>query len=404
MRVLHTADWHLGKVFEQSQVNFSLLGEQEKILEKIIKIADEERVDIVVIAGDIFDSYNPPNEARRLYNRTILELSRKGERPVIIISGNHDSPEGLAAIKPLSEEFGIFIQHLPGAEIIQHQGYKSKYFTAQSKENWLNIQLPTGESATFYLLPYVSESRLNEIFTGDSLLDKAISYNEKLESLISKSSPFEQDHLILVSHIFVDRGTLGGSEKTLILGSSYTFETSRIPEQFSLVLLGHLHRVQQINEKIFYSGSIFPMNVREVEASPAKYVTVLDLHNGGFESQLMEILPKDYVRIEKFETITDALENLKEPEGLIFIEISKPLNDHTSLSEVLKRLKSKLLGITFGSPLDMEDEYFSEIKPEELSDKELFVEFYKKQMAKEPDEDLIKLYLEILNEVRNETG
>ena len=404
MKILHTADWHLGKVFEQSQINFSLLGEQEKLLEKIVKIANEERVDVVVIAGDVFDSYNPPNEARRLFNRTILELSRKGERAVIIISGNHDSPEGLAAIKPLSEEFGIFIQHLPGAEIIQNRKYKSKYFTAQSKGNWLNIQLPTGESATFYLLPYVSESRLNEIFTGNSLLDKTVSYNEKLETLISKNSPFEQHHLILVSHIFVDRGILGGSEKTLILGSSYTFETSRIPEQFSLVLLGHLHRTQQINEKIFYSGSIFPMNVREVEVSPAKYVTVFELYDGRFERELIEILPEEYIRIEKFETIRDALENLEEPEGLIFIEISRPLNDQTSLSEVLKRLKGKLLGITFGSPPDTEDEYFSKIKPEKLTDRELFIEFYQKQMNKEPDEDLIKLYLEILNEVRNETS
>ncbi len=404
MKILHTADWHLGKVFEQSQVNFSLIGEHEKILGKIVKIADEENVDIIVIAGDIFDSYNPPYEARRLYNRTIVELSRKGERPVIIISGNHDSPEGLATIKPFSEEFGIFIQHLPGAEIIQNRVFKSKYFTAQSRGNWLNIQLSSGESATFYLLPYVSESRLNEIFAGNSLLDKTISYNEKIGSLISERSPFKQDHLILVSHIFVDRGKLGGSEKTLILGSSYTFETSRIPNQFSLVLLGHLHRAQQIDERIFYSGSIFPMNVKEVETSPAKFVNIFNLGKNSFDYQPSEILSSNYVKIERFETIKDALEKLEEAEGLTFIEINTPLNDQSSLSELLKRLKGKLLGITFGSPPDMEDEYFSRIRPEELSDRELFIEFYRKQMGKEPDEEIVKLYLEILNEVRNEAG
>ncbi len=402
MKILHTADWHLGKVFEQSQVNFSLMGEHQKILEKIVKIADEEKVDIVIIAGDIFDSYNPPNEARSLFNRTLIELSKSGERPVIVISGNHDSPEGLASIKPFSERFGIFIQHLPGGNILSGS-FESRYFSARSNGNWLNITLKDGRSVTFYLLPYVSETRLNEIFSGYSLFDKTISYNEKLQALISEASPFEQDHLVLVSHIFVDKGLPGGSEKTLILGSSYTFETERIPEEFSLVLLGHLHRAQQVDERIFYSGSIFPMNVREIENSPAKSVSIFELHSDGFDYHPVEILPENYVRIERFETIEEAL-RLDDPNGLIFIEVKNPLSSQTALSDVVKKFRGRLLGITFGNPEEFEDEYFARMDPSKLTDKELFEESYKKQMGREPDDEIVKIFLEILNEVRNEAG
>ncbi len=402
MKILHTADWHLGKVFEQSQINFSLINEQKRILEKITKIADDEKIDIVVIAGDIFDSYNPPNEARALFHETILELSKHGERPVIVISGNHDSPEGLASIKPFTEKFGIFIHHLPREEK-KTVRFSFTSFSAEQQGNWLHIELKSGESVNFYLLPFVSETRLNEAFHGDHLFDKTLSYNDKIQSLISSPPPFSGDHSILVSHIFVDRGLPGGSEKTLILGSSYTFETSRIPDSYSLVLLGHLHRAQQIEHRIFYSGSIFPMNVREIENSPSKYVSVFDMHPEGFDMDLIEILPENYVDLKKFETLEKALEH-PIPEGLIFIEIEKPLTDQITFSEVVKKFKGKLLGITFGNPEELEDEYYTRIDPSKLSDRELFVEFYRKQTGTEPEEELIRIFLEIMNEVRNEAG
>ncbi len=402
MKILLTADWHLGKVFEQSQVNFSLYGEHERILERIVKIADDEKVDAVVIAGDIFDSYNPPNEARSLFNRTLVELSQAGERPVIVISGNHDSPEGLASIKPFSERSGIFIHHLPGVEILS-QDYRSKNFYARSSGNWLNIEFVTGETVTFYLLPYVSETRLNESFSGYTLFDKALSYNEKLQALISEPSPFEQDHLILVSHIFAEKGILGGSEKTLILGSSFTFEVERIPKDFSLVFLGHLHMQQQIDERIFYPGSIFPMNVREIKNSPAKSVSIFELHDGGFERHIVEVVPGDYVRVVSLETIEEAL-RLEDSGGLIFIEVKSPLTSQTGLSEVVRKFRGRLLGITFGSTGDFEDDYFGQIDPSTLTDRDLFTEFFKRQTGKEPDEELVRLFLEILNEVRNEAG
>ena len=91
LKLLHTADWHLGKTFKNT--DFSLLEIQQQILKEIVEIAEKEDVDIVFIAGDIFDSYNPPFKAEELFYSTLKELTANGRRLVIAIAGNHDAPE-----------------------------------------------------------------------------------------------------------------------------------------------------------------------------------------------------------------------------------------------------------------------------------------------------------------------
>ncbi len=87
MKILHTADWHLGKKLDR----FSRLEEQVSAMEEIITIADEEQADLVLIAGDLFDNFNPAVEAVELFYKTLKRLSLNGKRPVIAIFGNHDS-------------------------------------------------------------------------------------------------------------------------------------------------------------------------------------------------------------------------------------------------------------------------------------------------------------------------
>ena len=89
MKILHTADWHLGKRLDR----FDRLPEQKQVLEEIIEIANRENPDVVLVAGDLFDTFNPPVEAVELLYRTLRQLSADGKRAVIAIAGNHDSPE-----------------------------------------------------------------------------------------------------------------------------------------------------------------------------------------------------------------------------------------------------------------------------------------------------------------------
>jgi DNA repair protein SbcD/Mre11 len=117
IKILHTADWHLGKRLQE----FSRLEEQKEVLEEIIQIADREAVDFVLLAGDIFDSFNPSHEAVELLYKTLKRLSNNGQRPIIAISGNHDSTQFVEAPDPLAREMGIF--------------FYSRYDTVIPKEN-----------------------------------------------------------------------------------------------------------------------------------------------------------------------------------------------------------------------------------------------------------------------------
>jgi len=114
MKILHTSDWHLGKKLG----HYSRLEEQINVLDEICTIADEHAADVVVIAGDLFDTYNPPNEAVDLFYSTVKRLSREGKRPVFAIAGNHDSPDRIQTPDPLARECGIIFIGNPQVKVV----------------------------------------------------------------------------------------------------------------------------------------------------------------------------------------------------------------------------------------------------------------------------------------------
>src|ERR1035437_2649810 len=109
MKILHTSDWHLGKRLE----GFSRLNEQSAVLQEICDIADSEKAEAVIIAGDLFDTFNPSTEAVELFYHFTKKLTNNGTRPVIAIAGNHDSPERIEAPDPLAPECGILFSGFP---------------------------------------------------------------------------------------------------------------------------------------------------------------------------------------------------------------------------------------------------------------------------------------------------
>ena len=113
MKILHTSDWHLGKRLD----DFSRIGDQEAVLEEICALAQQEEADAIVIAGDLYDTFNPPAEAIELFYKTVKRLSANGQRAVIAIAGNHDSPERIEAPDPLARACGILFAGFPQVQI-----------------------------------------------------------------------------------------------------------------------------------------------------------------------------------------------------------------------------------------------------------------------------------------------
>ena len=122
MRFIHTSDWHIGKNLE----GHSRLEEQEKFCNDFIKIVETNNIDMVIIAGDVYDTSNPPAGAETLFYKTICKLADNGNRCVLVIAGNHDNPERLSAITPLAKEQGIIILGYPLSSTtkLKYNGYE----------------------------------------------------------------------------------------------------------------------------------------------------------------------------------------------------------------------------------------------------------------------------------------
>lgn len=121
MKILHTSDWHIGKNLE----SYSRLEEQEEFLKEICELCEKENVDAILLAGDIFDTFNPSSKALELFYKYSKKLSREGGCPLIAIAGNHDSPERIEAPEPLARECGIILLGYPDSSI---EPFTGKWF------------------------------------------------------------------------------------------------------------------------------------------------------------------------------------------------------------------------------------------------------------------------------------
>ena len=156
MRILHTGDWHLGKNLEGQ----SRMDEQELFLNDFIEIVERQDVDLVIIAGDVYDSSNPPARAEKMFYDTLKRISNHGKRLTLVISGNHDNPERLVAAGPLAMEHGIIMVGTP--KTIVQQGDYGKHKILNSGEGFIEIEI-NGEKSVILTVPYPSEKRLNEV-------------------------------------------------------------------------------------------------------------------------------------------------------------------------------------------------------------------------------------------------
>jgi len=199
MKILHTSDWHLGKRLD----DFSRLEEQQAVMEEICEIAEREETDVVLVSGDLFDTFNPPTEAIDLLYKTLKRLTANGHRPVIAIAGNHDSPDRIEAPDPLARECGIIFAGYPNSVVmpfILESGLK----VLQSDEGFLELQLP-GTSVPLRVLftPYANEYRLKTFLGHEESEDELRNMlQERWQSLADRYCDSRGVN-ILVTHLFM---------------------------------------------------------------------------------------------------------------------------------------------------------------------------------------------------------
>ena len=254
MKILHTADLHIGKRVNE----FSMLVDQKYILEQILSITDTEAPDAVILAGDLYDRSIPVGEAVELLDFFLTQLSQR-EIPVFAVSGNHDSPERL--------DFGRRILCKTGIHMVGSFSGTPVHIALQDKYGPVH----------FYLLPFLKPAMVSPYYPNIDCYDTAV------RTVVSHIHADFAERNILVAHQFVINGSWEPERtdsESISVGGVDQVDASAF-DGFDYVALGHLHRPQAVGRPgIRYAGS--PLKYSFSEAGHAKSVTVVDLEEKGY--------------------------------------------------------------------------------------------------------------------------
>lgn len=399
MKILHTADWHLGKHLEGA----SRLEEQESFLKDFVALAEQEQVDLVIIAGDVYDASNPPSKAESLFYDALKALSKEGERMTLVISGNHDNPERLVAAGPLARDHGIVMAGTP--KTIVETGAYGQCQVLASGEGYIEIEI-RGERAVILTVPYPSEKRLNEVLYNEGDDDEARleSYTDRIHALFSQLEPHFRDDTInlVVSHLFAMGSVEAGSERSIQLGGSYILDGRCFPEKAQYVALGHIHKPQVVpgtGGKARYSGS--PLHYSKKEIGFEKQCLLVQVKAG--EEAVVTSLPLPVYKLIEIwqckgveEAILKAAEN-SERSCWVYLEIETDQYIREDEIKQIRSLKKDVLEIMPRFVMQETDEDSSALErfAEQPFDVH-FKAFYEKERAVAPTEELVACLLSIL--------
>ena len=403
MKFIHTSDWHIGKNLE----GHSRLEEQEKFCDDFVKIVEENNIDMVIIAGDVYDTSNPPAGAETLFYKTICRLADDGNRCVLVIAGNHDNPERLSAVSPLAKEQGIIILGYPLSSTTESK-YKGFEIT-EAGRGYMKLNIG-GEKATIITLPYPSEKRLNDAIRNvDDENELQKNYSNKVGDIFRKlEENFEEDSInIAVSHLFVSGGDPSDSERQIQLGGSLVVDKHDLPQKAQYTALGHLHKPQKASERlnVYYSGS--PLQYSVKERIYAKGANIVEIHAN--ETPIVEqIYFNNYKPIEVFKCdgIEEALKVCEENKDRDIWSYFEIKTDEVISQENIKKMKEYLKDIIEIKPIITSHYEEENIDLKEKSMAQLFNDFYKFKEKCEPRGELMDLFLNIVSEEgeENETN
>lgn len=398
MRILHTSDWHLGRNLEGR----SRLPEQEQFIDELVDIVTREDIQIILVAGDVFDTYNPSAEAENLFYDTLERLSDNGKRAVVAIAGNHDSPDRLHAANPLALRHGISLLGYP-AEVLPVGMAPGGVKRLLTGPGWMELAVPGCDSkAIIYTLPYPSESRLNEVFT-EKLDEESgqIAYSERVSRLFNEADQvFRADTVnLVVAHLFARGGLESESERQL--GGALAVSPQAMPKGAHYIALGHLHRPQQVNhmpQTCRYSGS--PLSFSFSEADQQKEVVLIDVTPGSLAKTCpINLSCGKALKRWRASSLAEARLWLAEPSNLeAWVELEIMVDQPLEISELVE-LRKAHSGIITIRPIfpELNNDHEALRRLAEMPLIERFKLFFERERGLAPPENLVEFFLEMVN-------
>ena len=385
MKIVHLADLHLGKILQEQ----SLIEDQEYMLKEIINIIKAEKVQVLLISGDVYDRSVPPTEAVNLLDSFFKILIKELKIKVFIISGNHDSKDRLGFGNKIFEDEGLYIE--------------SKYTGTLKKVKLEDEYGPLN----IYMLPFIKPVEVKKFFEED--LEN--NYDLAINKIIEKEEINETERNIIMVHQFVTAGNVKPERtesEVLSLGGIENVDVSNF-KSFDYVAIGHVHRPQKIGrDTARYAGTILKYSFSEINHN--KSIPIIDIkEKGNITINLLPLKPlrdmreikgpieelikeenykegnlEDYIKaiITNEEPVYDAIGKIKKiyPNTLkLEIQNSKTINSNTEQNINLEEVKKK-------------------------SELELFSDFYKLQNNLDLNEKQKEIVKNIISEVKHETN
>ncbi|UUV22448.1 metallophosphoesterase family protein [Paenimyroides aestuarii] len=401
MKVLHTADWHLGKRLD----GFSRFEEQIEVMNEIVEIANREKVDLVLIAGDLFDAFNPAVDAVDLFYKTLKQLTNNAKRPVIAIAGNHDSPDRINAPDPLARECGIILLGYPNEKVNLFE--LDHFKITKSVEGFIELKINHIEFPIRIIhTPYANEMRLKQYFGEEKEAQLNLVLKEQWTKIADEFCD-EKGVNLLLSHLYMNkRGTAlleePEGEKPIKIGNADMVFSDCVPPQIQYTALGHLHAFNNIgtSEKpIVYASS--PLCYSFSEAGQTKYVSIINAKPNQDINFTKVTLTKGKALIRKtFQLVDDAINwLLKHPDTLVELTMETDtflttderkaiFQAHSGIVHLIPRVKNVDIDAISAKEINLNQDI-----------KGLFKDYFKSKNAQqEPNQELMDLFNEILNE------
>lgn len=372
MIFLHTSDWHLGATGGERD----LWDDQKYFIDAICGIVREKNVDAVLLAGDVYDRSVPAASAIGLYDYAMNRLCGELGVKVLTIAGNHDSAERLASCAGLLDKAGLYLQ---GA--------------AQREPRVVEF----ADSQVFFL-PWMTEEKIKSLYPEerDGITDLTEAYRVAVNHMREKFIPGK--HHLLLSHAFITNAETSTSDRAAEIGFATQVPAS-VFEGFDYVALGHIHKPQQVNPFIRYSGSPMAYSFGKEERQE-KSVTLIDT-----AAMTQQVLPLPL--LHRWTTLTDSYEALlagEYPEEIREGYVRLNVTDTAVGLDMLSRLRQVYPNalVVAGKTYDGEDTTITltmeQLEQMESDPAEVFKSFCREEMGQEATDHFLQLFAQAVEE------
>jgi len=406
MRILHTADWHIGAKTD----DLDRFEEQKLALRQLIDVANRYQVDMVLIAGDIYDNIVPSAEDEELFYKTVVELSRNGDCAVVAIAGNHDDPKRLSNASVFSDKFGIYLVGYIDEIKIDKSRQDTNIYATNCGKGFIEFHTQKGEDCVVALLPYPSFYRYKTFKkAGESLQDKISGWMQEC------TSAFRDDTInITMAHIMsygIDI-TPDEFQSYTTLSSTFGYVDQKIfHNKAHYTALGHIHQALTVNKdkNIFYSGSLINQYFSVKNDEPTN-VLIVDLDKNGVQNIIRQ--PLDVKLLKKL-TCTSVAEAHKllnnHPDDLVKIVIegvdntdeevdNSEYTPYITMTDVKRLRKEHPNLVTLSVITNQARASTNTISKKDLTNAEIFDHFIKSRNIEIKDEKVKEIFLSLMSE------